>query len=1152
MVITINSQLSLQQTLRPRSSCLEHYLAGEGGSFYNNEITLPIVVSHSSSDSTYFIKCKMPKSGEGYDKVETIVRNALEQWHPIGRSEKRSIGYQIKDKFLIEKILHDSNTCEQTITIDWTECLKNEAIKMSNKNIKKEMNQLNLWQDINNKIEGHDDEYFMGMVEDDDYYDENEILFELVSYSGQKIGFRRFDSERAPHGVQRLTVTNEHAGIVHLLSTQSKSLPEISLNSNKSNLNVPFIKLSPLICQQVVIPRNECIFELNANSDFVKIVLTPIDQLLSLNFRTDQPNTRFFTVHYTNNHILNIDIVDGYLLTVNHLIHPLKFISSGKWHHLTIDLNNAVIYIDGITTAISIAPSNSQERRKMISFIEFNLNGQLTNIHLNTEHNILCDGNPKLNIQITQMFLRKICPHYGENYCHCQAPLSALTLSNKNKLYNCENDKNKLNGFQLARTTNKVSFLFLQHIFDNFKSLSVSFKSDSNTGLIFFGVSKLSKSKESSIIQIHYVNEEMYALQCFKTDTLSRRCQSCQIRKKNGFALEEWITVSIFHYNEYQFMTVDEQICQLIPNIHDFDSSLLYKISENVENALFVGGMFYAKSSNLWKKMNTETITPYLDTTREKPPSLRGCISNLFINGKKQKLDKLFSEQVALFSRDNNEDVFSMTPRCNKCPEEYQCYNARCRPSTPILGSESVCDCASILAIKKPNTQSCLLPDFVSNNITLKKEETTVENLLLTHSTPIILDNIKFFGNKRAIMDKVFLLLRFPSASDSLVTILDFGSIRILVGNKGTRVIVEIDFLHREEFIINNNDNRLNLLNFERTPFIGTTSESRSIKIQLNDDIRYLPIEEIPLPNGAELTISPVVSSNNIKNPGCIVTFSVSYEYKETQLSHYPENRIDQKDILSLIINEIKKQDPGLAKNLIQTTPCGIRDSSLWSFPGTSSIGLLTEYTSDPFFESNNRKSNWIHFLFFLIIIVFLILLLICLCFNCVIRCRRAGSYKTKSKIDSTKGYNIIKRPLPKDGKTKRSCKSRLQSNTSEKEYLQYESVIGSGTMEYSPKTTSTHTPSSPDEWQRQPVRASRTYIERLSNMKSLQAKNINNFDTPIIPFQKKLSSKYSNKSDSFLNDSIDFGDSPPIYIFKAPIAIQEDEFKNGPEKSLT
>uniref|UniRef100_A0A0N4Z2D4 LAM_G_DOMAIN domain-containing protein n=1 Tax=Parastrongyloides trichosuri TaxID=131310 RepID=A0A0N4Z2D4_PARTI len=923
-------------------------------------------------------------------------------------------------------------------------------------------------------------------------------------------------------------------------------------NGSETKLSAPFIKLSPLVCQQIVIPRNECIFELNKESDSVKIILNPLDQLLSLNFRTDQPNTRFFTVHYANKQILNIDIVDGYLLTVNHLIHPLKFMSSGTWHQLTIDLNNALIYIDGIKTAISIAPSNGQNHRKMISAMEFNLNGQITNIHLNTEHDILCDGDSRINIQMTQMFLRKICPHYNENYCHCQAPFSALIPNKKIKSHVCENDKKKLNGFQLARTTNQVSFIFLQNSFDQFKSVSLSFKSDSTIGLIFFGVSKIPKSKESSIMQIHYVNEDMFALQCFKTDGISRRCQSCSIKKTNGFALEEWVTVSLFHYNEYQFLTVNDQICQLVPNTYDFDSSLLYKISENVDNALFVGGMFYAKSSNLWKKMNSETINPYLDTTREKPPSLRGCITNLYVNGKKQKLDKLYSEQVALFSRDNNEDVFSMASRCNSCPDESQCYGARCRPSTPLIESESICDCSSIFGIKKPLSSGCLLPDYVNSNLTLRKEEMVVENLLLSHTSPVLLENIKFFGNRRAILDKVYILIRFPTSSDSLVTILDFGSIRVLVGNKGTRVIIEIDFAHREEFSISNVDNRLNLLNFERTPVIGTASEARSIKVQLNDDIRYVPIDEIPLSNGAELTVSPI--SSNMKNSGCISTFSVSYEYKETQHTHYPENRVDQKDVLSLIIHELKKQNPTLAKSLIQTTPCGLRDSSLWYFPATSSIGALTEYTPDPFSEPGISKSSWIHFLFFLIIFVFIILLLICLCFNCILRCRRAGSYKTKTLTESTKvkGYNVIKRQLPKDRRSKRSNKSRLPYDSSEKDYLQYESTPGSCGIEYSPKTTSTHTPPSPDEWQRQPVRASRTYIERLSNMKANQKLNDPNCDTPLSSNPKKSSSKYSYKSDSFLNDSIDFGDSPPSYVFRAPIAIQEDEFRNASDKTIS
>uniref|UniRef100_A0A0N5BT45 Uncharacterized protein n=1 Tax=Strongyloides papillosus TaxID=174720 RepID=A0A0N5BT45_STREA len=118
----------------------------------------------------------MPKSGEGYDKVETIVRNALEQWYPLRRYDKRSIGYQIKDKFLIEKLLRESNSCEQTITIDWTEWLKSEAIRIANKNVRKDMNQLNPWQDINHKIDGHEEEYFMGLIDEDDYYDENEYV----------------------------------------------------------------------------------------------------------------------------------------------------------------------------------------------------------------------------------------------------------------------------------------------------------------------------------------------------------------------------------------------------------------------------------------------------------------------------------------------------------------------------------------------------------------------------------------------------------------------------------------------------------------------------------------------------------------------------------------------------------------------------------------------------------------------------------------------------------------------------------------------------------------------------------------------------------------------------------------------------------------
>uniref|UniRef100_A0AC35TSN4 LAM_G_DOMAIN domain-containing protein n=1 Tax=Rhabditophanes sp. KR3021 TaxID=114890 RepID=A0AC35TSN4_9BILA len=905
---------------------------------------------------------------------------------------------------------------------------------------------------------------------------------------------------------------------------------------------VPFVKLSPLICKQTVVARNECIFELNSISDKVTVNLTPLDQTLTVNFRSDVPSSRFLTIHYQNGKILNVDIVDGYLLTVNHLIHSLKFISGGDWHQLSIDLVNQLLYVDSMVTAVSIAPVNKDNHKKMITAIEFNLNGQITNLKLNTENSQLCDGSPRLQIHRTELFLRKICPHYEANYCHCKGPNSVFGTSKNNTPFSCPVEIKTNNAFQLARTQDQLAFFYIPK-FDYHSTISVLFKSDSNSGLIFFGTTTSEKSKETSIMQVHFVNENIYAMQCFKTDHHVRRCQACTLKRKNGFAVDNWIRVSMFHYSEYHFLTVDEHICQLVPNSLDAEGALIYKISENVDKALFVGGMMYAKSSSLWKKMNAESINPFIDTTREKPPSLRGCISELYVNGEKQDLSKLFTEQVALFSKDSNNDAFSMIPRCNSCSEESVCHGARCRPATANLDSESICDCASIFSIKKPNSQSCMLPDFVDTNVTLKNEEIVVPNLLLSHDAPVLLENIKFFGNRRALLDKVFILIRFPVTSDNLVTILDFGSIRVLVGNKGTRIVIEIDFAHREEFTINNNDNRLNLLNFERTPTIGTSSESRSIKVQLNDDIRYVPIEEIPLVNGAELTISPIASQTNIQNPGCISSFSVSYEYKEASHKHYIENRVDQKDVLHMIVTELRKQDPLLASKLIQSNPCGIRDSNLWASPSSSSIGMMAEYTPDPFSQPRLSSINWKHFLSFLVIIMVVVLLCICISLNCILRIRRRGSYKTKNLNDAgTNGYNIIKKPIPKDkyDSHPRKKRSRL-ANNGEQDYLNYDVTTAD-----SPKTTSTHTPPSPDEWQRQPVRASRTYIERISLPKT---QHTSPYDTPLTG-KTSRSNKYSYNDDSFLNDSINFGDTPSSYVYKAPIALAEEDFRGVTSKN--
>lgn len=96
----------------------------------------------------------------------------------------------------------------------------------------------------------------------------------------------------------------------------------------------------------------------------------------------------------------------------------------------------------------------------------------------------------------------------------------------------------------------------------------------------------------------------------------------------------EFYRVSFFTYQIYQFLTVNEQICQLSPNSPLPDSSELYKPSFSnlaasksfaIQNALFVGGMYYSKLNTLNQLINNTFQRDFQDNTREKAPSLNVC-----------------------------------------------------------------------------------------------------------------------------------------------------------------------------------------------------------------------------------------------------------------------------------------------------------------------------------------------------------------------------------------------------------------------------------------------------------------------------------------------------------------------------------------------
>jgi hypothetical protein len=143
----------------------------------------------------------------------------------------------------------------------------------------------------------------------------------------------------------------------------------------------------------------------------------------------------------------------GYLISVNHILHPVKLLTDGNWHKAIIHLPTlALRFDDSRSTAISLRPSNGdQSSSSQITEIAILLKSQITAIHLNplppsssaskksktpkmkSESKWLCTSEHITAKQSTSFnFGQHICAGRGgkseesRSFCNCRGPNSAL------------------------------------------------------------------------------------------------------------------------------------------------------------------------------------------------------------------------------------------------------------------------------------------------------------------------------------------------------------------------------------------------------------------------------------------------------------------------------------------------------------------------------------------------------------------------------------------------------------------------------------------------------------------------------------------------------------------------------------------------------
>uniref|UniRef100_A0AC34FE24 Uncharacterized protein n=1 Tax=Panagrolaimus sp. ES5 TaxID=591445 RepID=A0AC34FE24_9BILA len=600
MILKIYSILFTESPTIIRRSCLEHFLNGE-----STTKILPISASDSSDSGPFYIECIFPAEKESDQIVQTKIHSALEKWHRIEPGKRETIGYQISDRTTLKKLVQSSEECSQEVFVQWP------ALTV---------------------------------------IPEGQILgFTVEPIDGRQRVFQR--NSTLESYTEALTLesvkdgSSHEAALLHILGTDEKQ--------NFENVTA-WIKLGPLICEQKIVENIECLWEINEKPDWIKV--TGISHgFVKFAFRTDKPEGPFLRVTTQNGSYIQMDLLDGYLLSVGHVVHPVKFLADGNWHSAKFDVKALTVQIDDSLPIIYLSAINNEKavseveillngqitaipltvqiddslpiiylsainNEKAVTEVEILLNGQITAIRGGVSDEWMCSDSTSLKSEVTPHILRRICPFYEANYCNCQAPASVLEKQSCGKV-----DEKK--AFQLDRSPFKLGFFYSPNFGEKSK-ISIVFRSDSDIGLVFFGVANTLKSKTR--VQTNFIGNKFFAASC----TLSNldgteKCRSCSITRSSEDATKnEWIRLSYFHYKDYSYMTVNDAICQLTPiqtasaEVHVMDGANLYEVKTTNKSALFIGGTYYSNRMD-YKSINKEFRKDFLDYTMEKSPSLR-------------------------------------------------------------------------------------------------------------------------------------------------------------------------------------------------------------------------------------------------------------------------------------------------------------------------------------------------------------------------------------------------------------------------------------------------------------------------------------------------------------------------------------------------
>ncbi|KAK6055912.1 hypothetical protein COOONC_06584 [Cooperia oncophora] len=327
---------------------------------------------------------------------------------------------------------------------------------------------------------------------------------------------------------------------------------------------------------------------------------------------------------------------------------PVGQLSDGRWHTISIHSKQGDIFftVDD-SEKIPLAELDLLESR--LSAVDVELDGDILLIDpSDTSEN--CDLNGR----------RKPYGHSQSmpscSRCDCKILTGIFRDFPSPTCPHKEDDGNIhfLDCFQLSRSTSSSAYhlirdpdrlSFFYHPSPSRKNLrlGLSYKSESDIGLLLFGFWQEDASKGR--FQVHYRGRQLIAIHCVNDG--EEICKSCSVQRMQGFGNDQWTRVAFFNNDGEMSLVVDKDVCilRVLSDQNGLSLAEVYSIPALASgSALFIGGMYYEKKKSGIYLPSFEH--KFFENTREKVPSLRGCLKDVFIDGELVDLATVFRRQL--------------------------------------------------------------------------------------------------------------------------------------------------------------------------------------------------------------------------------------------------------------------------------------------------------------------------------------------------------------------------------------------------------------------------------------------------------------------------------------------------------------------------